>query len=187
MKISPWVIAIAGIGFAIVVGQFGRLQYRKAAKFEAQASLALAHEQVAEIKVDLLSDKVAGLQRDLAKRHAATAGHINAVVAADLQHIPDSSCAPNLAARDAVIESQQGEIAMLGDVVAAKDSTINILQASKDELSHALQARPKLYPRFVGPNIGFGVFVGAVGLRPDGKPIIGVGVGVTINVFSVRL
>jgi len=187
MKVSPWVIAIAGIGFAIVAGQFGRLQYRKAAKFEAQASLALAHEHVAEIKVDLLSDKVAGLQHDLAKRHAATASNINAVVAADLQHIPDSSCAPNLTARDAVILSQQGEIASLGEIVFTQDSTINILQASKTELSRALQARPKLYPRFIGPSIGLGVFVGAVGLRPDGKPEIGVGVGVTINVFSVRL
>lgn len=186
MKVSPWVIAIAGIGFAIVAGQFGRLQYRKAVRFEAQAVLALGHEHVAQINADLWRDKVAGLQRDLAKRHAATAGHINAVVAADLQHIPDSTCAPNLAARDAVIESQQGEIAVLGDVVSAKDSTINILQASKDELAHALQARPKLYPRFVGPNVGLGVFVGAVGLRPDGKPAIGVGVGITINILSVR-
>jgi hypothetical protein len=185
MKASPWVIAIAAIGLAIVAGQFGRLQYRKAVRFEAQARLALDHEHVAQISVDLLSDKVAGLQRDLAKRHAATSGHINAVVAADLQHIPDSSCAPNLAARDSVIVSQQGEIAVLDDIVSAKDSTIKLLQASKDELSHALQARPKFYPRFVGPNIGLGVFVGAVGLR-DGRPQIGVGVGITINVFSVR-
>lgn len=186
MKASPWVIAIAGIGFAIVAGQVGRLQYRRAVRFEEQARLALGHEHVAQINVDLLTDKVAGLQRDLAKRHAATAGHINAVVAADLQHIPDTSCAPNLAARDAVILSQQGEIAVLGDVVSAKDSAINILQASKDELARALRSRPKLYPRLVGPNIGVGVFVGAVGLR-NGRPEIGVGVGVTINLLSVRL
>lgn len=187
MKASPWVIAIAAIGLAIVAGQFGRLQYRKAARFEAQARLALDHEHVAQVWVDLLTDKVAGLQRDLATKHAATASNINAVVAADLQHIPDTSCAPNLSARDAVILSQQSEIVTLHDIVTAKDSTINLLQASKDELSRVLQARPKLYPRFIGPNVGVGVFVGAVGLRPDGKPVMGVGVGITINVFSVRL
>jgi hypothetical protein len=186
MKVTPWVIAIAAIGLAIVAGQFGRVQYRRAARFEAQARLALDHEHVAQIKVDLMTDKVTGLQRDLAKRHAATSVLTNAVVATDLQHAPDTSCAPNLAARDAVIESQQAEIVDLHGIVAAQDTSIHLLQASKDELSHALQARPKLYPRFVGPNIGLGVFVGAVGLRPDGKPEIGVGVGITINVFSVR-
>lgn len=187
MKVTPWVIAIAAIGLAIVAGQFGRLQYRKAVRFEAAAGLALDHQHVAEIRADLLTDKVTGLQHDLAKRHAATAVHTDAVVAVDLQHPPDSSCAPNLVARDSAIVSQQGEIATLNDIVATQDSTIITLRGSNIELARVLGARPKLYPRFIGPNIGVGVFVGAVGLRPDGKPEIGVGVGVTINLFSVRL
>lgn len=186
MKATPWVIAVAAIGFAIVAGQFGRLQYRKAVNFEAQARLALDHQHVSQIKVDLLSDEVAGLRHDLAKKRAATSVHVNAVAAIDIQHVPDTSCAPNLAARDAVISSQQSEITSLNDITVAQDTSINLLQASNVELARALQARPKLYPRFVGPNIGVGVFVGAVGLR-NGRPEIGVGVGITINILSVRL
>lgn len=182
----PWGIAVAAVAVALVAGQIGRVQYRKAVKFEADARLALGHQHVAEINADLWRDKANGYKRDLVQRHAATDTLTDAVVAADLQHIPDTSCAPNLAARDAVIESQQGEIASLTDVVTVQDSSITTLRASNVELARVLGARPKLYPRFVGPNIGLGVFVGVVGVRPDGKPAIGAGVGVTINVFSVR-
>ena len=186
MKASPWVIAIVAIVVALVAGRFGQLAYRRAEKFEAQARLSLEHDHVRQVQIDLLTDEAAGLRRKLAAIHTTTARRIDAVVAVDLQHIPDTSCAPNLAARDSVIESQQGEISVLGSLAASQDSSINLLRASRDELRAALEARPKLYPRIVGPNVGLGVFVGVVGVRDNGQPAYGVGVGITVNVISVR-
>ena len=164
---------MAAVAFALVAGQFGRLQYRRAVSFETQARMALAHERNARVENDLL---IAKLKRE----HAETARAQRAVAVVDAENPPDTSCAPNLAARDAVITSQANEIETQG-------RSIGLLAASNAEMRRALEARPKLYPRFVGPNIGLGVFVGVVGVRSDGKPAYGAGIGVTVNVLGIRL
>ena len=187
MKASPWVIAVAAIVGLLAVSRVAQVFYYRAERFEQQARLALDHEHVAQVLVDLANDKVKVLEGQLAAQHAKTDTLVREVVAADSIHPPDTSCAPNLAARDAVIESQHGEITTLHGIVDAQAGSINLLQASKDELKRALEARPKLYPRIVGPSVGVGIGVGIVGLRPDGKPALGVTVGVTLNVFSVRI
>lgn len=173
MKASPWVIAIAAIALAIGAGTFGRLQYRKAVAFEEKSRLALSHERNAQVQVDLLEGK-------LRAQRATTARASTRVAEVDAANPPDTSCAPNLRARDAVIHSQASEIVL-------QAGQISVLQTSKDELRRALEARPKVFPRFVGPNVGVGVFGGLCGVGADGKPRYCVGVGVTVNVFSVRL
>lgn len=173
MKASPWIITIAAVALAIGAGTFGRLQYRKAVAFEERSRLALAHERNAQVQVDLLEDA-------LRKARANTARASARVAAVDAANPPDTSCAPNLAARDAVIQSQASEIFF-------QAGQIDLLQTSKDELRRALEARPKVYPRFVGPHISLGVFVGAVGVRADGRPAFGAGVGISVNVLGIRL
>lgn len=168
----PWGIAVAAVALALVAGSFGRVFYRRAEVFEAKARLALEHEHVRQIERDLLADEVKGLKVRLRAQRAS-------VAAIDSISPPDTSCAPNIAARDAVIASQDS-------IIDRQGGQINLLQASVTEMKAALQARPKLFPRIVGPNIGLGVFVGVVGVRADGKPALGAGVGITINAFSVR-
>jgi len=121
------------------------------------------------------------------QQHTAVVAAQATVAAVDSANPPDTSSAPNLAARDHVIEAQAAEITDLHGVISAQARAIILLQGSKDVLSGALASRPALYPRFVGPNVGLGVFGGVCGLRPDGKPAPCVGIGITINLFSVRL
>jgi hypothetical protein len=185
-KVS-WGIAVGAVALALIAGRFGQVFYRRAEKFEAQARLALANEHVRQTQVDLLTDQVNGLQVKLRSQHAQTQVRREQVTAVDAASPPDTYCAPNIAARDAVIDSQDTEIASLHGIVDGQAGQINLLQASKDELRRALEARPKLYPRIVGPSIGVGVFAGIVGVKDNGRPALGVGIGVTINVFSVRL
>lgn len=181
-----WGIAVAAVAVALVAGRFGQVFYRRAEKFEAQARTALEFQHAKQVEVDLLQDKVDAQARELAQQHRRTTAARREVVVADSTSHPDSSCAAGFAARDAVIASQDGEISTLHGIVDAKTSQITLLQASNNSLTSALEARPKLYPRIVGPNIGVGVFVGVVGVKDNGKPALGVGVGVTLNAFSVR-
>jgi len=184
-KVS-WGVAVAGVVVALVASRFANVFYHRAAAFEEKARLALGHEHVAQIQVDLLTDQVKGLQVKLWAQRSQTQLRTEHVAVVDSISPPDTSCAPNLAARDDVIESQHGEIATLQGIVDAQGESINLLQTSKDELKRALDARPKLFPRIVGPSVGLGVGVGVVGLRPDGKPALGATIGVTFNFFSVR-
>lgn len=184
-KVS-WGVAVAAVVVTLVLSKFTAVFYHRAEAFEEKARIALGHEHVAQVLVDLANDRVKVLEGRLAEQHAETDSAERAVVVVDSISPPDTSCAPNLAARDDVIRSKTGEIATLQGIVDAQGESINLLQASKDELKRALEARPKLYPRFVGPSIGLGVSAGIVGLRENGKPSYGVVVGVTLNVFSVR-
>ena len=184
-KVS-WGVAVAAVVVALVASRFVSVFYHRAERFEQQAQLALGHEHVAQVKVDLANDRVRVLEGRLAAQRTHRDSLERNVAVVDSVSPPDTSCAPNLAARDAVISSQTGEIATLQGIVDAQGESITLLQTSKDELKRALEARPKLYPRIVGPSVGVGVFVGVVGLRPDGKPSYGVGVGITVNVFSLR-
>lgn len=184
---KQWGFTIAAVALALVFGQFGRWQYRKAVKFEADAKLALMHEHTAQVEKDLLADENKRLVAEAAKKHARTDTLTRVVVVVDSIHPPDTSCAPNLAARDAVIASKTGEISDLQAASAVQARSINLLQASKDELAKVLASRPSYYPRFVGPNIGIGVFAGACGVSASGKLTPCVGVGVTVNLFSLRL
>lgn len=172
MKASPWVIAIVAIVVALVAGRYGQIFYRRAEKFEAQVRLSLEHDHVRQIQIDLLTDEATKLKARLRSQRAS-------VAVVDSVSPPDTSCAPNIAARDAVIATQDS-------VITRQDQQIDLLRASRDEMKLALQARPKLYPRIVGPNVGLGVFVGVVGVRDNGLPAYGVGIGVTVNVISVR-
>ena len=169
-KVS-WGIAVAAVAVALVAGSFGRVFYRRAEVFEAKAKLALEREHVRQIEHDLLEDANKRLKVRLRAQRAS-------VAVVDSISPPDTSCAPNIAARDAVIAPQDS-------VIGNQSGQINLLQASNDEMKRALQARPKLYPRIVGPSIGVGVFAGVVGVKDNGQPAYGVGVGVTVNVFSV--
>lgn len=181
-----WGIAVAAVAVALVAGRLGQVFYKRAEQFEAKARLALDFQHAKQIEVDLLEDRVNVLQSRLAEQHRRTTVARHEVVVADSTSHPDSSCAPGFAARDAVIASQDGEISLLQARDSARSGQITLLQASNTALKSALEARPKLYPRIVGPNVGLGVFVGVVGVQSNGKPALGVGVGVTLNVFSVR-
>lgn len=171
-KVS-WGIAVAAVALALVAGSFGQVFYRRAEKFESQARLALDHARVRQIERDLLADENKSLKVRLRERRES-------VAVADSVSPPDPSCAPNIAARDAVIATQDS-------IISNQSGQINLLQASHDEMRRALEARPKLFPRIVGPSIGVGVFAGVVGVKDNGQPAYGVGVGVTVNVFSVRI
>lgn len=169
----PWGIAVAAVALALVAGNFGRIFYRRAEVFEAKAKLALEREHVRQIERDLLEDANKRLKVRLRSQREN-------VARVDSISPPDPSCAPNIAARDAVIASQDS-------IISNQSGQIGLLQASNDEMKRALQARPKLFPRIVGPSIGVGVFAGVVGVKDNGQPAYGVGVGVTVNVFSVRI
>lgn len=184
-KVS-WGIAVAAVAVALVAARFGQVFYRRAEQFEAKARTALEFQHAKQIEVDLLQDHVNKLESQLTIAHRRTTVARREVVVADSTSHPDSSCAPGFAARDAVIASQDGEISLLHEQNEARAGQITLLQASNKALTGALEARPKLYPRIVGPNVGVGVFVGVVGVQSNGKPALGVGVGVTLNVFSVR-
>ena len=184
-KVS-WGIAVAAVAVALVAGRFGQVFYRRAEAFEAKARLALEFQHAKQVEVDLLQDKVNALQVDLTAARKRTTVARHEVVVADSTSHPDSTCAPSIAARDSVIASQDGEISILTSQNAARAGQITLLQASNQALKAALDARPKLYPRIVGPNIGLGVFAGVVGVRDNGQPAYGVGVGITVNVFSLR-
>jgi len=184
-KVS-WGVVVAAVVLVLVASKFASVFYRRAEAFEEKARIALGHEHVAQVLVDLANDRVKVLEGRLASQHSQTDSAERAVVVVDSISPPDTSCAPNIAARDDVIRSKTGEIATLHGIVDAQAESINLLQASKDDLKRALEARPKLYPRVVGPSIGLGVGVGVVGLRPDGKPALGAIIGVTFNFFSLR-
>jgi hypothetical protein len=184
-KVS-WSIAVVAVAVALVAGRLGQVFYRRAEQFEAKARLALDFQHAKQVEVDMLQDRVNVLEDRLGKQHRQTTVARREVAVADSVSHPDTSCAPSIAARDAVIASQDGEISLLHEQNEARAGQITLLQASNQALKSALDARPKLYPRIVGPNIGVGVFAGVVGVQSNGKPALGVGVGVTLNVFSVR-
>lgn len=184
---KQWGLTVAAVALALLFGQFGRWQYRKAVEFETRAKAAEAHNRLAQVEIDLYKDQAAQLTVAAAKKDTVVRVLVREVAAVDSATPPDTSCAPNLRARDHVIEAQASEITDLHGVTASQVGAINLLQASKDELAKALASRPSYFPRFVGPNIGVGVFAGACGVSASGKATLCVGVGVTMNLLSLRL
>jgi len=181
MKPREWVLVVAALALAIIGGSIGSCQYRRAVRFEVAAQLAEGHARNAQVQVDLERDRANRFEAQAAKRDTVIRTVTVQVAAVDALHPPDSSCAPNLAVRDTLIALQAAQISDLHSQTVAQAGAINLLQASNDELRRVLASRPKAYPRFVGSNIGVGVFVGYCGARPC------VGVGVSVNLGSIRL
>lgn len=181
---SKWGIAAAvgaGIAVVVLVSQCWLPLYQKNVAFEARAVAADARATAAQVVADSF--------KAVAKRAAASAAHRDTLIvhdsavieAVDREHPADTSCAPNLAARDTKIHDQAAQIVDLKTASEAQMGALATLQVSKDDLQHTLDTRPKLYPRFVGPNIGLGGFVGYCG-----KSLCG-GVGLTFNFGSIRV
>lgn len=187
MGSKQWGMFVALVAAVLILGQVGSCQHDRAVAFEARAKAAEEHSRLAQVDADLYRDEAARLYKISVTQDSVIAHARVSVAAVDSQHPPDTSCAPNLAARDHVIEAQASDIVTLHGITDAQDGALRILQASKDELAKALASRPSSYPRFVGPNIGLGVFAGPCGINPAGKPAFCVGIGVSVNLFSARL
>jgi hypothetical protein len=184
MTSKQWVIgaaAGAAVALTVLISQCWMPLYQKNVAFEARAVAADARATAAQVVADSF--------KAVAKVATASAAHRDTVIlhdsaridSVDRAHPADTSCAPNLAARDTTIRDQMSQIGDLKTASRAQMATLAILQASKDDLQHALDTRPKLYPRFVGPSIGFGVFAGYCGTSKC------LGVGLTLNFGSIRV
>lgn len=178
----PWLLVAVGVGVILWLGQCASSQRTKALRFEQDAKNALAHANSNQEEADYYKDLAAEAQRRAARIDTVIQYRVRSVHVVDSLFPPDSSCLPNIAARDSLIAAQADDISQLHGVTAAQARALLLLQSSKDELARVLASRPASYPRFLGPNIGLGVFGGVCGL---GVPCVGV--GVTVNLFSLRL
>lgn len=180
MKLREWVLPVA-VAVAIFGSSFGGWQYKRALKWETRVQQVEQKVQSQQIVIDIETDRAKHFAAQAAKHETVVKVVTVRVAAVDSLQPPDSSCAPNLAVRDTLIEEQAAEISDLKSQTVAQAGAINLLQASNNALRQVLASRPKAYPRFLGPNIGIGAFVGTCGLSPCG------GIGITVNVAGIRL
>lgn len=181
MTIKQWGVAAVVAVLVLVLGLHDGLLYRKNVAFEARVVAAEARAKIAQAQVDTFKAIAQQALASAATKDTIVAHDTVEIAAVDAAHPADTSCAPNLAVRDKTIRDQKSEIVDLKTGAAAQMAALATLQASKDDLQHTLDTRPKLYPRFVGPNVGLGVFVGYCGTSPC------VGAGITVNLASLRL
>ena len=181
---KQWVIgAAAGVAVAltVLISQCWMPLYQKNVAFEARAVAADARATAAQVVADSFKAIAKVAKASAAHRDTIIVHDTAAIDSVDRAHPADTSCVPNLAVRDSTIHDQAAQIGDLKTVAEAQIGALAALQTSKDDLQHTLDTRPKLYPRFVGPNIGLGAFLGYCGTHLCG------GVGLTVNIGSVRL
>lgn len=154
MKFNLWYATAAVIAAGLLWQTCRADGFEKRAK-AAEAFSAAAQRQVDSLRVEAVWAETQARKIDtVVVRARATVAHIDSISP------PDSSCTPNLAARDTLIARQADEIDKLKLANDRLGKALVALQGKADTLSRALASRP--HPgrvKFRGPSIGPAVWL----------------------------
>lgn len=154
MKLNLWYAAAAVIAAGLL------WQTCRADGFEKRAKAAEAYAERSQRQADSLRVEATWAETQARKidtvvlRARATVAHVDSISP------PDSSCLPNLDARDKVILAQADEIDKLKVANDRLGKALAMLQGAKDTLSAALASRPHYGKiRLRGPSLGPAVWL----------------------------
>lgn len=188
MKIprGVWIAAVAGLAVAAISGMWVDSKFRewdqRATQAEAVAGAERARADSAAIAASVESrraDSTAAYAEALA---ATTRERVRIV--RDTVAVPEP-CEEIVAQRDELIDSLIVEADSWRDAYHAERRAVDALRIANtaltvayDSLTAVLEDRPRPRPRWA-PSLQAGVFAG---ICSDGKPCVGVGAGLTVEV-----